>query len=643
MLAYWDSELHCRYANEAYQTWFGRSAEAMEGIHMRDLLGPIFELNTRYIYSALEGTPQEFERQIVLPDGSMRESLATYTPDVVDGVVRGFVAHVVDVTEVKARLNRLRAADEAVRMEEAERRSAARVKSIVGKLRVGLLVQGPKAEIEMSNPAALTLLGLTEAQLLGTSSFDPTWNVVHPDGRPFPGDEHPVPRAIATRAPVRDVVMGVYRPRLRDRVWLLVDADPQLDEHGAVAEVICTFVNITERLKMQQQLEQANKLESVGRLAGGVAHDFNNILTIINSASDLAYQHVADADAVRKELAEIRKASDRAASLTRQLLTFSRQQMFVPTVLQLDSVLIEMRSEIRRAVDARINVRIDTNAPGVLMRTDRAQLELMLMSLVENAMDAMPEGGTLTISTIEGRRNGTSIAAGDAAMNVPGDRGVLLRIADTGVGMDEVTRERAFDPFFTTKHSASTIGLGLATVYGIVEQSGGTISVDSEPQLGTTFTVWLPSVSRVVPAAVESVTPSVVHDAETILIVEDEDAVRRLLTRMLRGAGYGVVAAASAEEALAIVEQDDRRIDLMLTDVVMPGMNGRELAIRVAAERPECAILFTSGFTDDSVLREGVFQHGASFIAKPYTREAITQKVRDALDGPRETAAILLR
>lgn len=622
MLAYWDRQERCWYANDAYVAWFGRTAAEMIGIQASELLGPLYELNKPFIRAALRGEPQEFERQITLPTGEVRDSLIVYTPDISDGRVRGFIAHVSDVTGVKDRLNRLREADERVRMERAERVQADRLQWLMSKVGVGLIVQGPAAELLMCNPAALALLGLREDQLRGDAPLDSSWNAIAEDGTPIESLPKLIHRAFTTRTSVHDVVLGVFRPSRGDRVWLLLNAEPQLTDDGIASEVICTIVDLTQHTQTEQQSRQSQKMESVGRLAGGVAHDFNNLLTVINTTAELALGCLDPSSPLHRDLTEIRRAGDRASALTQQLLAFSRRQILAPTALDLNHVVEDLHSMLRRLVPESVDLRVEANAPSSYVRADRSQIEQLIMNLVANAVDAMPEGGRLTITTTQ-----------QADREQPC---VSMCITDTGNGMDEATRARIFDPFFSTKYTPTNTGLGLATVYGVVQQSGGTITVDSAPLQGTTFKIELPLISPPKDEARRTLAShsnrSSAGNAETILVVEDEDGVRRLIERILSGAGYQVISAENGEDALLKADAHDGNIHLLVTDVVMPGINGRELATRLSTRHSLMRVLYTSGYTEDSILRAGVFNEAANFLAKPYSRDQLSAKVREVLD-----------
>jgi two-component system, cell cycle sensor histidine kinase and response regulator CckA len=400
------------------------------------------------------------------------------------------------------------------------------------------------------------------------------------------------------------------------------------------------FRDVSGRKREQEtleQLRQSQKMEAVGQLAGGIAHDFNNLLTTILGYSDLLASRTGDDDLTRKELEEIRRAGERAASLTRQLLAFSRKQILEPRVLNLNRVVRNIEQMLRRLIGE--DVELETRLPESVgaVRADPGQIEQVIMNLILNARDAMPTGGKLTIETADVELE-TSIAA--FRFDLPAGRYVLLAVSDTGTGMDARTLSHIFEPFFTTKEQGKGTGLGLATAYGIVRQSGGYITVDSEAGRGTTFRIYLPRVEGV--TEISGRTPSSSLSpigTETILLVEDEAGVRKLSLTVLEKKGYVVLEAASGDMALQVARSQIGPIHLVLTDVVMPGMSGRELWDRLRLLRPDSRVLFMSGYMDDAIARHGVLESGIAFLQKPFTPFGLAQKVRDVLDAPAKADA----
>jgi two-component system cell cycle sensor histidine kinase/response regulator CckA len=389
--------------------------------------------------------------------------------------------------------------------------------------------------------------------------------------------------------------------------------------------------DVTERKLLEAQLRQSQKMEAIGQLAGGVAHDFNNLLTAINGYSGLALQRIDDNHPLKGYLEEIRKAGDRAANLTRQLLAFGRKQILQPLAINLNDVVTEMNKMLRRLIgeDIQFNAKLDPALNKI--KADPGQIEQVLVNLIVNARDAMPQGGNLTIETL-----GVDLNEDYASRHVavaPG-RYVMLAVSDTGTGMSEDTRARIFDPFFTTKGEGKGTGLGLSTVYGIVKQSGGSIWVYSELGHGTTFKVYLPELAtspqKTEVVTVESPMP---RGSETILLVEDEDVVRGLARKILEHAGYRVLEASRGEEAVRLCLERAGPIDLLLTDVVMPETSGREVADRLTELLPGLRVLFMSGYTDEAIVHHGVLDSNVEFIQKPFNPAALAMKVREVLDS----------
>jgi len=388
--------------------------------------------------------------------------------------------------------------------------------------------------------------------------------------------------------------------------------------------------DVTERRLLEVQLQQAQKMDAVGQLAGGIAHDFNNLLTAIQGYATLLSDSFQIGDGRRNDVREINRAAERAAELTRQLLAFSRKQMFELRVLTVSAVVDEMAPMLRRLVDETIEVTTTSRARG-RVKADPAQLQQVLLNLVMNARDAMAGGrGRITVETSDLTLDGT-YAQHHAA--TPAGPYVMLAVSDTGHGMDAATQARIFEPFFTTKPQGRGTGLGLATVYGIVKQSGGHVWVYSEVGCGTTFKIYLPATGEIAEVPSEGGSPVPPHSAARVLLLEDEDGVRRLVTKVLERRGYVVHATGDPAEALALAERRDVKIDLLLTDVVLPGMSGRAVADAVETLQPACRILFMSGYTDDAVVRHGVLHAEARFLQKPFRADALVQKVAEALAG----------
>ncbi|PYP73268.1 MAG: hybrid sensor histidine kinase/response regulator [Gemmatimonadetes bacterium] len=404
----------------------------------------------------------------------------------------------------------------------------------------------------------------------------------------------------------------------------------------AVLRAVADAAVRREHQRLQQQLQQSQRLEAVGRLAGGIAHDFNNVLTaILGSVELLLLDTPADAPK-REELDIIRDAAARAQVLIRQLLAFSARQVLQPRVLDLNHLVGEVSKMLRRLIGEDVDLVSALARDLGAVRADAAQIEQALVNLAVNARDAMPAGGGLTIET-----ENVELAEGSAPTHgeVPPGRYVMLRVTDTGTGMDAETQAHVFEPFFTTKPHGKGTGLGLATVYGIARQSGGHVTVESAPGQGTTFRIYLPRVDEAAePVGGPRSVTAPVEGTETVLLVEDEHLVRSLARKVLEQAGYTVLVAAGGREALQMAALYDGPIHLLLTDVVMPEMNGRELMHRLTPVRPGLRVLYISGYSDEAVARQGVLDPGTAFMQKPFTPEALARKVREVLDGARAGA-----
>jgi PAS domain S-box-containing protein len=400
---------------------------------------------------------------------------------------------------------------------------------------------------------------------------------------------------------------------------------------GPRGRLVASFIrDVSERRNLEAQLRQAQKMEGIGRLAGGVAHDFNNLLTVIMGQCDLLLRRLSKGDATRRPVDEIRSAGERAASLTRQLLAFSRRKVLEPKVLDLNTVVTGMVPMLRRLIGEDIDLATALDPDLGPVRTDPGQIEQVIMNLAVNARDAMPRGGKITIETAN-----VALDEGYARHHVavrPGPY-VRLSVSDTGVGMDAATQARIFEPFFTTKEPGKGTGLGLATVYGVVKQSGGSIWVYSEPGQGTTFKIYLPRVGEAVEAAAPAESlPAPRRGAETVLLVEDEGGVRAVAREILETQGYTVLEAASPRDALQICERHEGEIHLLLTDAVMPEMNGATLAARAAALRPGMRVLYMSGYPPDAIAHYGVLDVGVAYLQKPFTVQSLATKIREVLD-----------
>jgi PAS domain S-box-containing protein len=504
--------------------------------------------------------------------------------------------------------------------EAALRASEERFRALVENSSDALLLIDAEGRVTYLSPSSVRHLGWKPEQMIGRSIFD----FLHPEDRELVGAR----MAETVDNPGKSIVVEV-RFHHADGTWRIMEsvgvnrlADP------AVAGIVVNARDITERRRLEAQLRQAQKMEAVGQLAGGVAHDFNNLLTAILGYCHLMLDEIPEGDPLRLDLLEIQSAGDRAASVTRQLLAFSRLQMLQPQVVDINTLVTQLEKLLRRLISEDVEL-VTALAPDLRPVTvDPASVEQILVNLAVNARDAMPTGGRLTIETANVDLDDT-YAVTHVAMT-PGPY-VMLAVGDTGEGMDAATRARVFEPFFTTKEQGKGSGLGLATVYGIVKQSGGYIWVYSEPGHGTMFKVYL------APTGSPSVAQPAARDAgsalgwETVLLVEDEDAVRALAREVLRRHGYVVLEARHGVDALRVAERHPDDIHLMVTDVVMPHMSGRELAQRLGTVRPKMKMLFMSGYADHMLMHDDLAP-GAAFLQKPFTPEVFARKVRSILD-----------
>ena len=510
-------------------------------------------------------------------------------------------------------------------LEERVRERTAELEAVIETSPVPISAIDPKGNILLWNRAAEQTFGYTKEEMVG-KPYQP------PDD-----DSARIYREVFARVTAGVPVAGFeIRGKKKDGtpLELSIYSAPMKDPKGRPLGVIAVIADLTEQRGLQDRLRQSQKIESVGKLAGGIAHDFNNLLTAITGYTDLLYLRLPG-DIGKRELSEIRKASDRAASLTRQLLAFSRQQVLQPKVINVNEVVGNLSSMLARLIGEDIDLETALGEVGPV-KADPFQLEQVLMNLTVNARDAMPRGGRLTIET-ENVVLDERYARGHPDVK-PG-RYVMIAVSDTGIGMDSDTRARIFEPFFTTKAMGKGTGLGLSTVYGIVKQSQGHMWVYSEPGQGATFKVYLPLHTEAEEPAVPTPPARVVPRGwETILAVEDEESLLNLVAEILRDGGYHVLPAHGPKEALRILADYREPIHLLLTDVVMPGISGRALADKVGSERPGIRVLYMSGYTDNAIVHHGVLDHGVTFIQKPFTPDALIKLVREVLDAAEVSA-----
>jgi PAS domain S-box-containing protein len=483
-----------------------------------------------------------------------------------------------------------------------------------------IVVMDTEAHLTYASPSARRIFGPEMTRTLGFSAFDR----IHPD------DQETAREALA-RLRAGETAKITVRCRHEDGSWRWLEAYGTLFSQRGVPYLLGVLRDVTERRQLEEQLLQAQKMEGIGRLAGGVAHDFNNLLTAIVGYADLAEMELpADSEAVGY-LQNVQKAAERAANLTSQLLAFARRQIIEPKVLNLNDLITDIEKILRRLLTEDITLVMRLSPALGQTRVDPGQFGQMLVNLVVNARDAMPTGGTLTIETCNVTLDETYTRL--HAEVAPGPY-ILLIVRDTGVGMVEEVKAHLFEPFFTTKEKGKGTGLGLATCYGIVRQSGGCIDVISAPGEGAAFTIYLPRVFAAPDAPDAGEQPELApRGTETVLLVEDEILVRDIAAQVLRGQGYTVLKADGSREALHIAREHDGPLHLLLTDVVMADMSGRELAERLIAMRLDLKVLFISGYTDDAIVHHGVLAPGLAFLQKPFTPDVLARKVRETLDS----------
>jgi signal transduction histidine kinase/CheY-like chemotaxis protein len=428
----------------------------------------------------------------------------------------------------------------------------------------------------------------------------------------------------------------VAREGTRDRACCTVSIFPVRSPDRDITGVACVAVDTSAQDELELQLLQAQKMDAVGRLAGGIAHDFNNLLTVITSYAGLALENLPAEAPLREDMREIRAAADRATALTRQLLAFSRKQVMQPRVVHLNDLAHDMERMLQRLIGEDVELALDLAPDLGDVHADPGQLQQVLLNLAVNARDAMPHGGRLRVET---RNTTLSRELSIGALGASAGEYVTLTVTDTGTGMTPEIQAHLFEPFFTTKPTGQGTGLGLATVYGVVKQSGGDIHVQSAPGEGTQVRIYLPRYRDESPAVVAPPTAlSPNRGTETVLLVEDDPALRALAARILTRAGYRVLEAGSPEEALAHSDAHEGTVHLLLTDVVMPGLNGREVAERIHVSRPATRVLYMSGYTDDEIMRRGIVAAETRFLQKPFSPEGLVRAVRDALDDARPVA-----
>ena len=512
------------------------------------------------------------------------------------------------------------AEDDRRRAELALRESEARARSLVEGAPYGIYRSTPDGRLLDVNPAMVDMLGYdSAADLLNVDLASGVY--LDPGLRD---------RLIAQYGD-RPIFQGVevqWKRKDGTPITVVVSGRPVRDDTGQVVCFEGIAENVTERRVLEEQLRQSQKIEAVGRLAGGIAHDFNNLLMLIKGYCELLLDHIGRDENLRRYGVEIQRAADRATSLTQQLLAFSRKQVLEPKVLELNHVVSDMEKMLQRLLGEDVELAIHLATGLGRVKADPNQLEQVIMNLAVNARDAMPRGGQLSLET-----DNVELDAIYARQHAGAKAGsyVMLAVSDTGEGMTPEVKARIFEPFFTTKEKGKGTGLGLSTVYGIVKQSEGYIWVYSEPGRGATFKVYLPRVDAPAELPGRAQDRARLRGTETVLLVEDEEGVRKVAREFLEEAGYTVLEARNGDDALQIAAMHTGSLQLLITDVVMPRMSGRELAERLTKLRPDLRVLYISGYTDDAIVHHGVLESGVAFLQKPFNRDALFRKVRDVL------------
>lgn len=612
----------CIFLNPAGATMLGYRPEEVLGTNMHALVhhtsadGSAYPSISCPLYAAFRtGQGSRLEEDVLWrKDGTCFPAALSSCP--IRNATHQLVGAVVTFTDVTAR----KRADEALRL------SAQQFSRVFDSAAIGMALVALDGHWLKVNQTVCEITGYAEEELHGKTFQD----ITHPED---------LERDLAY---VRQMLAGEIRWYQMEKryfhkhghaVWILLSVSLVRDAQGQPLQFIAQIQDITERKRMEAQARQGAKMEAVGRLAAGVAHDFNNLLTVIRGYSDLLVTQLEPHHPVQAHVQHIIETTERAASLPRQLLAFSRQQVLQPIILDVNAVIVQLEGLLKQLVGDSIPVHLRLAPSPGWVRADKSQLEQVLINLAANARDAMPHGGQLAFETLVM----PPVSRSASTPSPQDDPIVRLIVSDTGSGMDAETARHIFEPFFTTKEIGKGTGLGLAMVYGIIAQTGGTIAVESVQGQGTTFLIDLP----LSPPPPHSSAPrprvaDVAQDSATILLAEDEALVRELVQSALQSKGYRVLACASGEEAVQVLSNTQDPIHLLLTDVAMPGMNGRELAAKAIAQDPSLPVLFMSGYTDDRVLQDGVSGAHLSFLQKPFSLQVLLDKVRHVLaqDGP---------
>lgn len=610
--------------NSAMEDLFGYGRSEMIGI---DVLEIYVDPADRLVFQReieSTGAVKDFELKFRKKDGTEMNCLLTATVYYAeDGKIEGYRGIIRDCTEFKQTMELLEAERQRLR------RSEEKYRELVQNANSIILRIDTEGRITFINEFAELFFGHSEKEIVGRSML----GVIFQD-------------TVESRQNIKNMIQGIIADQEqyvgiemehlrgdRESAWVVWTYKPILDRNGVVEGILCIGNDVTRHKRLEQQYRLAQRLESVGRLAGGVAHDFNNLLTIIFGYTEILLDSFAQLEAIRTPLQQIRNASERGASLVRQLLAFSRKQIMQPRIMNINETLTDTKNMLWHLIGEDIEIVTNLSPALMTVEVDPAQIQQVVMNLAVNARDAMPEGGRLTLET---RNVDLDKAHTSHHSDIKPGSYVMLSMSDTGCGIDEETLAHIFDPFFTTKEEGKGTGLGLASVYGIVKQSSGFIRVKSEQGHGTTFRIYLPVARELVQTMPESAvhiepSPKSLGGSETILLVEDEQGLRRIASEVLTKHGYTVLEASCGEEALTVHESYGKPASLLITDVIMPGMNGRELADRLQALHPSMRVVFMSGHTEKAIMHHGILDTGILFIQKPFLPTTLLTKIRGIL------------
>lgn len=605
-----DGDGTVRYGSPSFEKVLGYPQGALTGENLFKLVHPEDREQVRDVLDVRTphpGTPHPIEFRVLHRKGSWRVLEAIGKHFELESTASACVLNSRDITERK-------------RSEEAVRQANETLRAVIETSPLAIYTLDLEGIVRTWNSSARKMFGYSQEEVIGM-----------PLPAIFPDE------VSSFRKRLNDLINGESqagseeRRRCKDKNTIDVSfwTAPLRDAEGAVTGVVEVVADNTERKRLEEQFRQAQKMEAVGRLAGGVAHDFNNLLTVITGYCQMLLDRFPIGDSTRDDMLQVLKAADRATTLTRQLLAFSRKQIVQPKVVELAGLVADMQQMLKRLLGVNIELTITTESGLGKIRVDPGQLEQVIVNLVVNARDAMPDGGRLAIHL---RNVDLDSESGTREMPIRKGSYVVLEVVDTGTGMDAETQSHLFEPFFTTKEKGRGTGLGLSTSYGIVKQNHGEILARSEIGVGSAFSIYLPRIDE--PSTLDSghtVSLRPTRGAETILVAEDEDGVRHIVTQMLREQGYTVLPANGGAEALRIAQTHAGPLQLLVSDVMMPRMSGPELAQRLRGMRPEMRVLFVSGYTDGEIVREGELEPGTDFLQKPFTREQLANKVREVL------------